>query len=702
MEVPAEKWPRLVHLMELHREIGHFEPRSLVDHISGLKEPLSDNGSISAGIPGGGFLLEGLWSTDFGPHEGEFAVELGEGTTLVLGPNGSGKTHIVLALRWCLFGSALGEGRGGGPEEATTYLNWNRAGSRDPRMSVTAAFRWGDVRYTAERQLRNGRIRFTLTDRDSGKVSEALPPDLTPSVLNLMVFSGETLTFLWSGDPFSGEGPMMSAVSILSGGRELEVINGTLEGAREYLLTKMGGISSADTDELGTWEMARARIDSLNEELERSERELSSALEERKRRSSSYEEALRLLSREAPLEEALKTRIERASALPYLQERVKSVLSSLSVGLLRGMGEEALRDVVRERKQRVNNRIMMGGVDAQAAIVREVMDRKRCLCGTPIGRTGSGRKRLEVFLEGLMEKRKELDRLGPDMPWTSDPVVEDCTALLSSEFVKRDGFDGLMADWKRSLKASRELEDFGDPRVKVKSHIRTLREYEALAGKVKYLQNRIKVTASRKRKAEGELRVQRRKLARAWGRLKDRDGAIRVLEFVESALVELSEARESLEKGVMERIGSLTAGMLPPGGNIKSVEFDPSSLDIFTTVRKDQSKRVPLTSLSAGEKEFVTFIIMAAFSRFSGSRMMADSPFAYMDSEMRSAAIGLLQDLPKGSYLSLADGILDIEEEKRLTTGPREGTGILYRLGKRPEEKSGKGERPPFIPEEKG
>ncbi len=49
-------------------------------------------------------MLHRVKLENFGPHE-KFEREFGPGITLVLGPNGVGKSNILYGIGWAMFGT---------------------------------------------------------------------------------------------------------------------------------------------------------------------------------------------------------------------------------------------------------------------------------------------------------------------------------------------------------------------------------------------------------------------------------------------------------------------------------------------------------------------------------------------------------------------------------------------------------------------
>ena len=129
--------------------------------------------------------LTQLAISNFRPYYGETVIDFGavadRPVSLIHGPNGYGKTSILLALQWCLYGHNRRR------REAFEYFNTLARTEADSLMQVRAEFQSGSRLYTIVRRIRgkNGCIE-TAQDLDNDEI-----------------------TFLEDGERYQGQDPVV-------------------------------------------------------------------------------------------------------------------------------------------------------------------------------------------------------------------------------------------------------------------------------------------------------------------------------------------------------------------------------------------------------------------------------------------------------------------------------------------------------------
>lgn len=104
---------------------------------------------------------------NFGPYYGEQDLRFGGNRPIVLvhGENMRGKTSLLNAVRWALYGHALD--RFGKPMTLKSLVNWDAANSDDWTMSVELEFEVDGSSYDLTRQVqRKEPSAIPLEDRD--------------------------------------------------------------------------------------------------------------------------------------------------------------------------------------------------------------------------------------------------------------------------------------------------------------------------------------------------------------------------------------------------------------------------------------------------------------------------------------------------------------------------------------------------------
>src|SRR5260370_36378614 len=90
---------------------------------------------------------------NFGPYYSTQSLTFGESLPVVLvhGPNMAGKTSLLNAVRWVLYGHALD--RAGRSMSLVSLVNWDAIAERDWVMWVKLTFQVDETAYDLERGI---------------------------------------------------------------------------------------------------------------------------------------------------------------------------------------------------------------------------------------------------------------------------------------------------------------------------------------------------------------------------------------------------------------------------------------------------------------------------------------------------------------------------------------------------------------------
>src|SRR4051794_41010046 len=101
--------------------------------------------------------LISLTLEDFGPFKGRQVIEFpSDGVLFIYGDNGRGKTNLLNALRFALFGSILG--RGGKAEDLAGFVNREALNEGRTGFSVTLALESDGATYQLTRYLADATV----------------------------------------------------------------------------------------------------------------------------------------------------------------------------------------------------------------------------------------------------------------------------------------------------------------------------------------------------------------------------------------------------------------------------------------------------------------------------------------------------------------------------------------------------------------
>jgi DNA sulfur modification protein DndD len=153
-------------------------------------------------------ILKRLLLENFGPyfgtHDVDLAVGAGSGVILVYGENMRGKTSIVNAIRWCLYGTT--KDRYDKPIPAHRFMSYDALDGGDFHMAVELTFDHDGKTYELERRVQA--IARPTTDRDlkptvnlkidghlvpGGDIAEIVSNILHPEIARFFLFDGEML-----------------------------------------------------------------------------------------------------------------------------------------------------------------------------------------------------------------------------------------------------------------------------------------------------------------------------------------------------------------------------------------------------------------------------------------------------------------------------------------------------------------------------
>ncbi len=636
--------------------------RDPIEHIS--PEPAGGGEvTLEIGHPSNGPLLRSISIEGFGPHDGPNVLGIDDGMTVIEGSNGSGKSHIIYALNWCLFGRpAVLDPWMGEEEDPTVLVNWKRG--RRKGISVTVEFELNGERFRFVRTLKDGKGSFTVKTLVRGKWRKGpSPPYIDPGITPFYLFQGETAMFLSAEDPFSEKGVLHTLLHTMAGGRELETVGIRLEEARERCL-EMGRKVGKKAERLrGKLEALRSRQRELRSALERSRERLEELSGDVDRTRQAYQGVIEKMSSSIG-EDEIKVKMTRsAERLGRLKERLSEGWKRASITMIRPLAVRAHERAVSFREEESRRRMLFGAFEAQLSIVNEVIERETCICGAPIGRTGAGKKRLVHLKERLEEKKDETSLWQPGSMWTSDQFLSTASGLLG---ISGPGRDRMLDLLKRFERESRNLlmaegertEDgremlVGAVRANERARVLLLEERERMSMLLKEqeeLEERIRSTENAL-SAELGTSVGNADLAAIASLL------ARSLEWVEAVKADRTEAlRKELEDISTEMFRRIT------GRGRVGVRIHRENFRIGVETDHDGFFHLsPLSRLSAGEREAAVLSLILALADILDITLVLDSPFSFMERGMGERVVDLLLERKRGAVVMVPTGGFPIE-----------------------------------------
>ncbi|MFW3146791.1 MAG: AAA family ATPase [Thermoplasmatota archaeon] len=623
------------------------------------------------------FELTEIMLEGFGPHQGPNEIELKDGLTVLTGNNGTGKTHVLLAVNWCLFGDrgAMDPWMGEADPFGADLINWN---SNEDRMIVEISFHWMGRPFRARRELVSGSHSFRVWIGSGKRESECsgLPPGLDPDILPYILFQGEALMFLSSMDRFSMDGALKKAVRALSGAGRMDSAMELLGSAREMLMLGLENRLERGLPverEIGS---LKGKLELIERDLERTEGRIDELEGRKKRTLSDYRSSLKALSsiHGVPAEE--KRRIRLQARLPLLREQLGEMMSHSAREILRKPAIRALDQALRDKEERTRKRLMYGAIEAQSSIVSAVISSGKCICGSQIGRTGMGKERLEQ-LRGRLEARKEdHSDWGREIPWTADIVLENARRVLASEPFGRDEVKKVMSGISK-CRAGIGGGSNKERKTVVTSMMRKIKDHEETVIKLSREREEFRRLRSERDQVRKELHGFKIEIAQIWGKERDSTNYVKALATLDEIYDLLNEKAGSCSCEFARKLETESNSVLKEldtEGSIGTLRIHPDSMSIgLVRDQKGDVRILPMFYLSAGEREALAMSMILAISKLLGTGLILDSPFMYMDRSRRKRFLEVLPKHSKRVLLTVPEGGLSGAEQKRIS---RQWSGI--------------------------
>lgn len=672
------RWPELALILETVRVNGFTRPDELSSYLMENGDIESPSGSDPRiGIPVGGLRIRSLDLDGFGPYKNKVRMDLHDGLTLVTGANGSGKTTILKAIHWCLFGD-IGESDPWNPgidPSGNNIINWDRSNAGDKRAAVEIVLDIGGVTYRSGRSLADGKMDHETyrIDEDGSEIISPLPPGLSLAIMPFLIFQGESILFLSHEDPFSGEGPLRRALMSLNGGSELTDLIGLVEEARGKLISDMEGLTDRSSPLLEKRISLKGKIDALDGEIGSVKEDLEEAEALTGETSREYRESLAEISKLGNADRGIGDLARRAAELDHSSDLIRKYLDNAGREILRTLTGEALERSLGEKEKKLRSKLLYGAYEAQAEIVSEVMNRKSCICGTEIGKTGMGMDHLEALHRKIIGKQRAVEDWGDDDPWTSDNTLEQVRRILAVEQFNRDDYLDAVRKNRDARDAERELETGPSKRTdRLDAYIKAIKRYEGMKARTRGLRKSLSSLKRKRKKTSGTLQDLEEELVDLWGGSGGSDRYKRSAKLLDACMKQGAESTaEILESGrvrLEKEINSILP-VLDPGGHYSKCLIHGRTFGLGRIRAGGDEGVVALNQMSAGERELLALATIFGINRMTGGSLIIDSPFPFMDDERRGRTVKGLPDLIGNGYLSVPSGYLSGEDIGDLEEG---------------------------------
>lgn len=622
----------------------------------------------------------------------EFSKDPDSNFTIIQGSNGAGKSNLLNAITWCLYGEErhLNEEAKGLP-----LINEKVYAELDPGSSEGVEVEMGLGEDELEYRIRREATAYRREDGDISVREESDPivsfrakndwrnsPQPTYTI-NQLVPEGISQFFFFDGERLDEFFRENSAQKVRKGIIRVSQIDlleqsiGHIENFNSNLRSQVNAISpelkrlrselERIEDELETEEKKLDRLEQEREDISENINSIQSQL-----RNSDQEEVADLQQERDEIEDHIE---DQEGLLEQFREEASEVLVELGP---RVYAVEALRKTRALLEERAEHGELPPKV--REPFFSDLLNEGECVCGTDLDEDAQARKEVEERMqkvgsenyEGLIEGRFRVGPLIDEIPGLTDRLQDEDENIWKIE----DDID----DRKEEVKEiSEKIENYGGEvdLEEIQSLEQQLREYKndrnEKIEEIGRQRSKIEDLQEKKKKKNKELQnalEQSQRQEDLLARLQFCDNAEDALEEIRSEL--LSEIRNEIQIKTDEYF----ANLIWKKGTYKKVELDENYQINVLNVRDMPS----LGSLSAGERQVLALSFMAALGRVSGfdAPVVIDTPIGRISGEPRKNIAEALPNYLPDTQITMLVTDTEYTDEVRMRLDPR--VGQEYRL----------------------
>ena len=564
---------------------------------------------------------------------------------IVFGQNGFGKTSLLEAIQWCLYGTDV-------VSNAELITRFNRVAVRnDPRtyLSVHLTFdsngRIYNVTRVARRNSRGSAVNANVEEPtvsidgvNQADVRERIEELLPRSCKEFFFFDGVEIK-RYAQRVQKDE--TRDSIERVLGIPELRNLRDDAERAMGILDDRM--IEASQSNEELT--RVNASLDENGEEIATVEDQLAIA-KEQLTAAISIKDSIEV---EASQLEALRTKIDEISRLDREIARTSDSLNEIEVQIEAGLQQAAiplLLGFIREMSSDLQRTSITTARRAGSYLqLKALIEGENCICGRLMDD------------EAKTHIQKELDRLKVAENVGKESILQDTlrAAVDNLSRYQRPDFESLMLRRDRITDELEELKQARDRLRQETGDISVDREKEvwkkvwAAEAEIKEKEEAIKhfnETLERLKQEDDKLRRDRERTASRQEGMAELVERVRVARGLFLAAKELIEWRVSERKETIERHTSEVH---------RRVTNKPDEY-VGVVIDSDYSLRVKNVAgdvldpetLSAGEREALAFAFMAGLNLASGTAapFVMDTPFGHLDTDHQRNLVKSLPELP--------------------------------------------------------
>lgn len=628
-------------------------------------------------------------------EEIEFAyAQKDKGLTVIQGANGAGKTNLLNAITWCIYGEEkhLGEKYKGLPLiNTSTMAEVDEGTVREVQVEIHMRDRENKMilvsRTVGFRKCDGGRVEKTpssLANMPDGsyffvarQIGKDMKMDRDPeytlgrfipaAIEEYFFFDGERLDEYFreeSGESIRTAVFRISQVAVMR--RAIE----HLKNVRSHVLKRQRDFSPEADRIRGEMEECARELDENKRELQ----ELIARRGEARRKKQEFASKLRggSPSRIAQLDterEELQIDLKKLEESRRELERERfDYLARMAPLVFGHRAITATRDQIDKRKE-------AGDVPPQyrKGFVERLLRTGRCICGTDISKDSECRQKVQTMLE-------ECDSLSE----MSGELMEE-HAILRSILDDLEGFRQRQKDYGKRVKEleqrlteksnrleqiTEEIGDVNVEKIRLWEHKRA--EYESLEAD---FSERIGRTKCRVQQEEARLESLNGRLKKELEK-EERHRSLRdTLDFCDEAVVEAEKTRDSIMEDVRREIEEKTKkqffDLMWKRRTYEDVTIDTN----YNISVKHRSGMEGIGTLSAGERQMLALSFMAALNMISGfdAPIIIDTPLGRLSRVTKENLASNLLNYLQAKQICLLVTDEEYSPQVRMKLSPRIG-----------------------------
>ena len=598
----------------------------------------------------------------------EFDLNTDKNIWVIWGLNGYGKTSILEAVLWCLYGSEvvspkqLVQADVDTKEESSEKQGYfyfpNIKITPELELSVSLTLKNGDDSYTINRvakRVKRGNTfyaeiseaLFNLNGQTKIDSRERIDLLLPRSCKEFFFFDGEKIKEY--SNVTQTEETRKAIESVLG---IPEIIN-LKDDTRKVIKKLEEKISQANVNNRKLKEID-AKLFPITHEIAVRRDRLQTAIEEYNQGLKVLEDVKERANQVSELRDKLKNVQELNNKQARLIEKIKQVNENID-GVLKIASIPMMRKFVKEMaehlqtKTQTNNRISIS-----VNQLRDLLKADTCVCGNCIGEKESNfiSQRLKDIEEAgiITEENSRIDSLRIDLNRISNYKVDDLNRLL----LLRDRLEDDLEEAKQVIETLK-IETKGVSEKEADEIWRKIGQQEKYVEEVEHTIERLRNEIESLEQQQDELRRQRGELLNSDREMSMLDKQSQLAEGLHKAIEELIDwYTEDCQHTIENR-----ASVLHKLVTNKPEEYNGVVLKNGYNLRIKQTNGdiVNPTTISEGEKEALVFAFIAGLNLASGKAapLMMDTPFGKLDGIHQENIVKSLPQIPSQVILLATD-----------------------------------------------